>query len=163
VNTPDSGVGVVTAVVTEDKPLPDDADTDLDPISASEESPSYVIVTEEQTDELVVLKASDLESDEIDTDIDALDATKETAAMAELAPDNSEYAELDFTMPESWRESPKPARVIALDTFSSMGGSFDGCKRTMRGSVDDPDELCASFLDEFLPPYWRGDSPLPGD
>jgi hypothetical protein len=83
--------------------------------------------------------------------------------MAELAPEGSEYAQLDFTMPESWRESETPARVIALDAFSSMGGSFDGCVRTMRDSISDPDEFCGAFLDEFLPPYWRGDSPLPGD
>jgi hypothetical protein len=98
--------------------------------------------------------------------VDALDATKEAAAMAmaELAPDNSEYAELDFTMPASWRESDTPARVIALKAFQGMGGSFDGCVREMRSEVSDPDEFCGSFLDEVLGyPYWRGDSPLPGD
>jgi hypothetical protein len=85
-------------------------------------------------------------------------------AMAELAPDNSEYAELDFTMPESWRESDTPARVIALKAFQGMGGSFTGCKREMRSEVSDPDEFCGAFLDETLQyPFWRGDSPLPGD
>jgi hypothetical protein len=85
--------------------------------------------------------------------------------MAELAPDDSdsEIAELDFTMPESWRESDTPARVIALKVMSEFG-SFDGCVREMRGEVRNPEAFCASFWDSTLNyPYWRGDSPLPGD
>jgi hypothetical protein len=164
VNTPDAGVGVIAGVVTEDKDLPDDSDSELDPIEASEDSPSYVVVTEDDTEEMQVLKASDLNATEIDTEIDSLDSTKEAAAMAELAPDGSEMAELDFTMPESWRESDTPARVIALKAFAGMGGSFDGCVREMRDAVSDPDEFCGAFLDEVLGyPFWRGDSPLPGD
>jgi len=42
--------------------------------------------------------------------------------------------------------------------------SFDGCVREMRGVVASPDRFCASFFDRILGyPYWRGDSPLPGD
>jgi hypothetical protein len=165
VSTPDSGVGVIAGVITEDKELSDDApDTDLEAIDASEDSPSYVVVTEDEDQGMAILKASELESTTIETEVDALDATKEAAAMAELAPDGSEMAELDFTMPESWRESDTPARVIALKAFQGMGGSFTGCKREMRSEVSDPDEFCGSFLDEVLRyPYWRGDSPLPGD
>jgi hypothetical protein len=67
-------------------------------------------------------------------------------------------------MPESWRESPQPARVIALKAFAGMGGSFDGCVREMRDAVSDPEAFCGSFLDEVLGyRFWRGDSPLPGD
>jgi hypothetical protein len=156
---------VIAGVITEDKELPDDApDTELEAIDASEDSPSYVVVTEDEDQGMAILKASELESTTIETEVDALDATKEAAAMAELAPDNSEYAELDFTMPESWRESDTPARVIALKAFQGMGGSHSGCVRELRGSVNDPDELCASFLDTVLGyKYWRGDSPLPGD
>jgi hypothetical protein len=110
-----------------------------------------------------LLKASDLEKTEIETEVDALDSTKEAAAMAELAPDDSEVAQLDFTMPESWRESDTPARVIALKVMSEFG-SFDGCVREMRGEVRNPEAFCASFWDSTLNyPYWRGDSPLPGD
>jgi hypothetical protein len=66
-------------------------------------------------------------------------------------------------MPESWRESPQPARVIALKVASKFG-DFDGCVREMRGEVTDTDEFCAAFFDEVLGyTYWRGDSPLPGD
>jgi hypothetical protein len=164
VQTPESGVGVIAGAVAEDQTAPEDSD--LPDIEASPDSPTYVVVTEDESQGMSLLKASDLEATEIEAEVDALDSTKEAAAMAELAPDDSdsEIAELDFTMPESWRESDTPARVIALDAFASMGGSFDGCTREMRGAVSNPDALCGSFLDEVLQyPYWRGDSPLPGD
>jgi len=164
VETPESGVGVIAGSVAEDQTAPEDSD--LPDIEASPDSPTYVVVVEDESQGMSLLKASDLESTEIATEVDALDTTKEAAAMAELAPDNSdsEIAELDFTMPESWRESDTPARVIALDAFSSMGGSFDGCVREMRDAVSNPDAFCGSFLDEVLGyEAWRGDSPLPGD
>jgi len=162
VDTPDSGVGVIAGAVAEDQTAPDDSD--LPDIEASPDSPTYVVVTEDESQGMSLLKASDLEMTEIEAEVDALDTTKEAAAMAELAPDDSEIAELDFTMPESWRESDTPARVIALDAFASMGGSFDGCVRSMRDAVSSPDALCGSFLDSVLGyEAWRGDSPLPGD
>jgi len=164
VSTLDSGVGVIAGAVAEDQTAPDDSD--LPDIEASPDSPTYVVVTEDESQGMSLLKASDLESTEIEAEVDALDTTKEAAAMAELAPDDSdsEIAELDFTMPESWRESDTPARVIALKAFAGMGGSFDGCTREMRGAVSNPDAFCGSFLDEVLGyEAWRGDSPLPGD
>jgi len=164
VETPESGVGVIAGAVAEDQTAPDDSD--LPDIEASPDSPTYVVVTEDESQGMSLLKASDLEQTEIAAEVDALDTTKEAAAMAELAPDgsDSEIAELDFTMPESWRESDTPARVIALKAFAGMGGSFDGCVREMRGAVSNPDAFCGSFLDEVLGyESWRGDSPLPGD
>jgi len=161
VSTPDSGVGVIAGAVSEDQTAPDDSD--LPDIEASPDSPTYVVVVEDADQGMSLLKASDLEATEIEAEVDALDSTKEAAAMAELAPDDSEIAELDFTMPESWRESDTPARVIALKVMSEFG-SFDGCVREMRGEVSDPEAFCASFWDSTLNyPYWRGDSPLPGD
>jgi len=163
VQTPDSGVGVVAGAVAEDQTAPEDSD--LPDIEASPDSPTYVVVTEDESQGMSLLKASDLEATEIEAEVDALDTTKEAAAMVELAPDDSdsEIAELDFTMPESWRESDTPARVIALKVMSEFG-SFDGCTREMRGEVSDPEAFCASFFDSTLNyPYWRGDSPLPGD
>jgi len=166
VETPDSGVGVIAGAVAEDQPAPDDSD--LPDIEASPDSPTYVVVTEEDTDRgMGLYKASDLDATEIDTEVDALDTTQEmaqAAALAALAPDDSRVAELDFTMPESWRESDTPARIIALKAFAGMGGSFDGCVREMRGTVSSPDAFCGAFLDEVLGyEAWRGDSPLPGD
>jgi hypothetical protein len=166
VSTPDSGVGVIAGAVTEDQSAPDDSD--LPDIEASADSPTYVVVTEEEANRgMGLYKASDLNATDIETEVDALDSTQEmaqAAALSELAPGDSRVAELDFTMPESWRESDTPARVIALKAFAGMGGSFDGCVREMRGNVTSPDRFCGAFLDEVLGyEAWRGDSPLPGD
>jgi len=166
VTTPDRGVGVVAGAVAEDQEAPDDAD--LPDIEASPDSPTYVVVTQDDADRgMGLYKASDLEATEIETEVDALDTAPETAeaaALGELAPADSEIAQLDFTMPESWRESDTPARVIALRAFAGMGGSFDGCVREMRGEVRNVEAFCGAFLDEVLGyEAWRGDSPLPGD
>jgi len=166
VATPDSGVGVVAGAVAEDQEAP--ADADLPDIEASPDSPTYVVVTEDDADRgMGLYKASDLDATDIKTEVDALDTAPETAeaaALGELSPDDSEIAELDFTMPDSWRESDTPARVIALKAFAGMGGSFDGCVREMRGEVRNVEAFCGAFLDEVLGyEAWRGDSPLPGD
>jgi len=47
--------------------------------------------------------------------------------------------------PDSWRESEKPARLIALDAWSSMGGTWRGCFAEI-GSK----RLCSAFKDEIL-------------
>lgn len=52
--------------------------------------------------------------------------------------------------PDSWEESEKPARLIALDAWSSMGGTFRGCRREMAGTLSNPNRLCAAFKDEIL-------------
>jgi len=162
VDTPD-GVGVVTGVLTDDATTDSE---DFEDIQASEDSPAYIVVTEADADGgFGVYRASALDATTIETDVDALDSTKDAAAAAlsELDP-APEEARLDFDTPPSWRESDTPTRVIALKAYSGMGGSFDGCVREMRGEVADPDAFCGAFLDRVLGyPYWRGDSPLPGD
>lgn len=52
--------------------------------------------------------------------------------------------------PESWRESEKPARLIALDAWSSMGASHTGCVRELKGRVRRPNALCAAMKDSIL-------------
>lgn len=51
--------------------------------------------------------------------------------------------------PRSWRNSNKPARLIAMDAWISMGRSFRGCRRSVVGSVRNPNRLCASFKDSL--------------
>lgn len=54
--------------------------------------------------------------------------------------------------PDSWEEADEPARVILLDAFSSMGGTFTGCVSEV-GSR----RLCAAMKDEVLgTERWRG-------
>lgn len=52
--------------------------------------------------------------------------------------------------PESWRESDTPARIIALDAWSSWGASHTGCTREMKGRIRQPNAFCAAFKDAIL-------------
>lgn len=58
--------------------------------------------------------------------------------------------------PDSWKESNKPARLIALDVWAKFGASFRGCRREMRKSMANPNRFCASFKDHiYMTTYWR--------
>lgn len=58
--------------------------------------------------------------------------------------------------PESWKKSNKPARLIALDAWQSMGASFRGCRRSMVKSMSNPNRYCARFKDTIYGhTYWR--------
>lgn len=59
--------------------------------------------------------------------------------------------------PESWRESDKPARLIAMDAWTSMNSSFTGCTRSLKGKVKSPNRICAAWKDHLYgTTYWRG-------
>ena len=161
VSTP-QGVGVVADVLTET------VETDEDTIEASDSSPTYVVVVEDGRVGYETYTASDIHSTTIETDVDATGAMseeEETAnAFGRLLNALSPTSNSDFSPPPSWRQSSTPNRIIALKAFASMGASFDGCTREMRGEVTNPDRYCGSFLDYVIGnPYWRGDSILPGD
>jgi hypothetical protein len=163
VSTP-QGVGVVADVLTST------VDNDETTVEASEGSPTYVVVVEDGRVGYETYKAEDIHSTTIETDVDEptqrLADEEETAnalgrVLKLLAP---ELTANDFDAPPSWRQSSTPNRIIALKAFASMGGSFDGCVREMKGEVASPDRYCGSFLDYVIGnPYWRGDSILPGD
>ena len=163
VSTP-QGVGVVADVLTST------VDNDETTVEASDDSPTYVVVVEDGRVGYETYKAEDIHSTTIETDVDdptqRLADEEETAnalgrVLKVLAPNLTAN---DFDVPPSWRQSSTPNRIIALKAFASMGGSFDGCVREMRGSVASPDRYCGAFLDYVLGnPYWRGDSILPGD
>lgn len=114
--------------------------------------------------------------EEMSSSLDAYDACSNTHEMASLCtaldiPEPTQTAELapasavDPTSrtqrglspwPESWRESDKPARLIALDAWTSMEMSHTGCVREMRGKVSRPNAFCAAWKDEIYGhPYWR--------
>jgi len=58
--------------------------------------------------------------------------------------------------PYSWRNSNKPARLIAMDAWISMGRSFRGCRRSVVGNIRNPNRFCAAFKDAIYGhPYWR--------
>jgi hypothetical protein len=161
VSTPD-GIGVVTEALTERF----ESDENDISIEASPDSPTYMVVLEDEDEQVGFYKASDLEADEIGTDVDPMEG------LAANANDHGRIVSIllgtltgnDWSPPPSWRKSETPARLIALQAFAGMEGSFDGCVREMRGNVATPERFCGGFLDYVLGnKYWRGDSPLPGD
>jgi hypothetical protein len=158
VSTP-SGVGTVLAVATE--PIESD---EVEEIEASEDSPTYMVAVEDGGVGSDFFKASEIEATEIETDLD--DPTEPLADQSANAVIQALLDTLtanDFSPPRSWRESETPARVIGLKVLAEFKG-FDGCVREMRGDVRTPDRFCGSFFDWIVGnPFWRGDSPLPGD
>ena len=134
------GLGVVTAVETE--PF-EGKDGEVD---GSESSPTYVVGLKDQRVGVGFYSASELDAAEMpDTGVE-----DPTAALA--APDadgDAALAETTFGIPDSWEESPKPNRLILLDAWSSMGGTFRGARQEL-GSK----RLAASMKDRVL--QWEG-------
>jgi len=138
------GLGVVTAVETE--PFTGKNDEEID---ASESSPTYVVGLKDQRVGVGFYSASELDSAEMpDPGVeDPVGALTEDADAVD--PDAAALAETTFGIPESWEESPKPNRLILLDAWSSMGGTFEGARREL-GSK----RLAASMKDRVL--QWEG-------
>jgi len=140
VDTPD-GIGIISGIRTETFDGPNGE------IDASEDSPTYTVAVEDVNKGVGFYSASDLSPGELpDTEVDdpveALTvATEDTATEALL--------ETTFDIPETWEESPKPNRLILLDAWSSMGGSFTGARQEL-GSA----RLAASMKDRVL--QWEG-------
>lgn len=150
-------------------------------VEASEEEPKYVVITESESKPHVYATADELEQEQWESGID--DPTEELGDDEEEESDRENsivrravlkamgrtQQEGHFEWPESWKESDKPARLIAMDAWLSMGarhggGSPGGCTSTMRGHIVDPDRFCADFKDRiYMWDYWRGDSWAPGD
>jgi len=47
--------------------------------------------------------------------------------------------------PDSWEDATTPARIIALDAWSSMGGTWTGCFAEIKSK-----RICSAFKDEML-------------
>ncbi len=170
VNTPD-GRGFVVDVLTEGFDVEGE-----EKVEASEESPTYVVVIEDENKAFGYYKADDLEKEDWDSGVeDPVSDLKEVGdedrenilkvRIEEVLAAVRKNQEGHFTWPESWRKSDKPARLIAMDAWLSMGASgVSSCIRTMRGEVASPERFCADFADRLYQwEYWRGDSWAPGD
>jgi len=138
------GLGVVTGVETE--PFTGKNDEEID---ASDSSPTYIVGLKDARVGVGFYSASELDSAEMpDTGVD--DPTAALAAPdADLADGDADLAETTFGIPDSWEESPKPNRLILLDAWSSMGGTFRGARRELGSN-----RLAASFKDRVL--QWEG-------
>jgi len=88
-----------------------------------------------------IVDVDELSEGEIDTpdNADPEDLTQVSA---------NEYTANDVgfdSWPDSWEESDIPARIIALDAWSSMGGTWRGCFSEIGDA-----EICSAFKDEML-------------
>lgn len=159
VDSPD-GLGIVVEVRDEDFEGPGGTQH-----TASEDSPKYVVGLEDEEEAVGVYSGGDLSEDELpDTPVDdPVDdiAESETANVARNLSANESLTANQWDPPESWEESEIPARIIALDAWSSMGGQFNCggacCMGTMRPDLGKRGaaEFCASFKDWILG-GWEG-------
>lgn len=148
----DGTLGVVSEVRTESFTGPDGEE-----FNPSEENPVYVVATEDSSNPSVAVSGEELSEASLpDTDGSASD-------LAEVDTQSSDTFTVDtyatFNWPESWNKSDKPARLIALDVWQSMGGQFNCrgggcCVGTMRGEISSPERFCASLKDKIL--GWEG-------
>jgi|GEM_PF-6156616 len=138
------GIGVVAEVRTE--PF----EGKNGEIEASDSSPVYVVGLKDERVGVGFYTASELEADEIETDVE--DPVGDVRANACVGRDD--VTANDWSMPESWRESDTPARLILLDAWSSMGGQFDCGGGCCMGELKSR-RLCASMKDEVLG-GWEG-------
>lgn len=148
VNTPD-GDGVVVAVWTDS----------WEDVEASEDSPAYTVALVDGGFDHY--QASDLEATEFDTpdDVEPVEEAKAANDVMSATMSDAELDTLDWTMPDSWRESTKPARLILLDAWASMGGQFDCGGGCCMGELKS-ERLCAAMKDEVLgTEEWRGWGP----
>jgi len=159
VQTP-QGFGIVTEVRTENFEGKDGE------VEASESSPTYVVGLKDGRVGVGFYKASELREAELpDTDVDdPVDGLADTSANSAVSKilDATPLRANDFTMPETWRESDTPARVILLKAWAGMNGQFDCggdcCKgELMSGGMSErgANRVCASMKDEVLG-GWEG-------
>lgn len=162
VDTPD-GIGVIAEVRTEDFDGPDGD------VSASPDKPAYVVALEDRSLGAKVYRSDDLSEGELpETDVDDPVEDAKAEATTSNAIDTAKSAvglsANDWTMPDSWRESDTPARIILLKAWAGMNGQFDCgggcCKGEMMsaGLGDDAsDEFCAAMKDEVMGGWtgWR--------
>lgn len=155
VSTPD-GKGVVVDVITASE-MDEDSElsgTSLDPRNQD----VYVVALVEGGHDFYT--ASDLNSASFDVEQPG-DTSEEIMSSNESRipswlPFRSVLITNDWTMPESWVESERPARLILLDAWASMGAQFNCGGACCMGELHD-EELCASMKDEVLgTELWRG-------
>lgn len=125
----------------------------VDGDEATDNSPIYVVGLVDGG--VVFYRASDLDAaDPPETDVeDPVSDVKEANNVTDNA---DEVVANDWTMPESWRESETPARLILLDAWTSMGAQFDCGGACCMGELKSQ-RLCAAMKDEALgTEQWRG-------
>lgn len=124
-----------------------------------ENGPLYIVATEAGAD---VYGEGDLEPSDWPEEVDSkppgdVVGAKLAAGYADLADPHDPEAVAELvtpgvgfdSWPDSWEQSDTPARLIALDAWTSMEASFTGCMKEIGDR-----RICAAFKDEML--QWTG-------
>ncbi|SFR42182.1 Protein of unknown function [Halogeometricum rufum] len=141
VQTP-QGLGVVTDIRTE--PF----EGKNGEVEASTSSPTYIVGLKDARVGVGFYTASQLEA----TEMPKIDLDSPVADVTSNATGSGRPTANDWTMPKSWRQASTPARIILLDAWSSMGGTFRGARRHLKSA-----RLAAAMKDEVLGGWtgWR--------
>ena len=140
VATPD-GRGVVTAVLEDDFAFPQNGEDEYTEVSASGDSPVYVVGLESVGS--AVYRASALETAELEGDDADEPPTTDGEAETEIV---DEDVDALSDLPEGWdRES-------VLQYWSSIGGSWRDCVDEMTDELGEEQakEHCSAMKDEVL-------------
>lgn len=152
VELPDGGKGVIVMEGGEDVQIDDESVAEGEVVVAYASEQGYTIVDADD------LTSASFDIDE-DADPEAVKDAMAADAYADLEEPESEAA-IDVlvgtgigfdTWPDSWEDADTPARIIALDAWSSLGGTWTGCMAEIKSK-----RVCSAFKDEILgTTQWR--------
>lgn len=114
----------------------EDVEIDDEPVEEGE-----VVVAYGSRQGYTIVDVDELSEGEIDTPEDVNPEDLEDVSANSISTNDLGFD----SWPDSWEESEIPARLIALDAWSSMGGTWTGCFREI-GSK----RICSAFKDEML-------------
>lgn len=166
----DGQIGVILEVLDSTFMWPDD---DGEEVEASTEEPAYIVARASggaapfRGDELTSISSEDAFA-EVPDDVSPSDAQDGEAASIYDEYEDPRTAELTIvpgvddpgigfdSWPDSWVKADAPARLIALDAWTSMNGQFNCgggcCMGTLRSK-----RLCGAFKDSiWQTTLWRG-------
>lgn len=146
VELPDGGKGVIVMEGGDDVEIDGESVAEGEVVVAYASRQGYTIVNADE------LGSADFEVDE-DADPKAVKDAMAADAYADLEePESTEAIDvlvgtgIGFdSWPDSWEDADTPARIIALDAWSSMGGTWSGCFREIKSK-----RVCSAFKDEIL-------------
>lgn len=171
----DGHVGVITGKLTETMNWPTDDDSTEEIEASSDNPVYIVARETGgskpfRADELTSISQDDAFGD-IDADPEEVKEDAELARVYYVANDPSDFEQIQTaketirqreaeliavpgvddpgvgfdSWPDSWEDADKPARLIALDAWTSMGGTWTGCMSEIKSK-----RICSAFKDEIL-------------
>lgn len=157
----------------------DESDEGISTIAASSDNPIYIVARASggsqpfREDDLTSISRDEAVGD-LPDDVDPVDDVVENedelyAPIYSMVDDPFDFEEFSSRLeelqnipgvddphvgwdgwPASWEKSEKPARLIFLDMWTSVGATFTTCRAEFSGRVSRPSRFCASAKDEAL-------------